>query len=381
MPLKCNKKDFEYLSKLNKISADVWNYCVEIDKEYKKINGKQMGLSLLESETKQKFSIHAKGIHHIVLKYYNARSAMWQSRRAKHKESKKVKLPYKQKKYLPTGWDYQTIFPNYEKNFIKLTAVRGRSQIKCRIKSLPKNIVEIELVYTDKYYLAIKYKEDDNKQLIQSDNVCGLDLGEIHIMTAIDNNGNAVIITNRKVRSLVRLKDKREGEILSLRSKCVENSNRYRHYTKAIYKIKAEFDRKIRDAIHKQTKLFLDYCIKNNVGKIFYGDLDTTTRNSKGRLSKKINHKLNMWRFGQLVLQLENKLSRYGIKMEKINEAYSTQVCPHCGAKKKQSNRNYKCKTCGYKQHRDIVGAINILNFNSDYHIENYSNKVYLQIY
>ena len=129
-------------------------------------------------------------------------------------------------------------------------------------------------------------------------------------MTAIDNNGNAVIITNRKVRSLVRLKDKREGEILSLRSKCVENSNRYRHYTKAIYKIKAEFDRKIRDAIHKQTKLFLDYCIKNNVGKIFYGDLDTTTRNSKGRLSKKINHKLNMWRFGQLVLQLENKLSR-----------------------------------------------------------------------
>jgi putative transposase len=305
---------------------------------------------------------------------------MWQSRKAKHKESHNVELPYKQKKYLPTGWDYQAISVNYEKHYLNLAGIKGRGKIKCRVKSLPQSIVEVELVYTDKYYLSIKYKEEDSKQLIQSENVCGLDLGEIHAITAVDNNGNAIIITNRKVRSMVRLKDKREGEIVSLRSKCAKGSVQYKKYTKAIYRIKSEFDRKIGDAIHKQTKLFMDYCIKNNIGTVYYGDLDTVTRNSKGRLSEKTNHKLNMWRFGQVVLQLNNKLSRYGIKLVKINEAYTTQTCPRCNNRKKQSNRNYKCKECGYEQHRDIVGAINILNGNSDYRVENYINKVYLQI-
>jgi putative transposase len=182
------------------------------------------------------------------------------------------------------------------------------------------------------------------------------------------------------VRSLIRLKDKREGEITSLRSKCTPGSNQSRKYTQAIFKIKAEFDRKICDAIHKQTKLFLDYCLKNEIGTVFYGDLDSTTRNSKGRLSQKINHKLNMWRFGQIVFQLKNKLSRLGIKLIKIDESFSTQTCPKCNNRKKQTNRNYKCKQCGYEQHRDIVGAINILNFNSAYRVENFTNKVYLQI-
>jgi putative transposase len=74
------------------------------------------------------------------------------------------------------------------------------------------------LIYKDKYYLAIKYKESDNtkENLIQSNNIASIDLGEIHAITSIDNNGNCIIITNRRVRNLIRLKDKRQGEIKSL---------------------------------------------------------------------------------------------------------------------------------------------------------------------
>lgn len=380
VPLKCNDIDFEYLKELNKVSANVWNYCVKIDKEYKESIGKSMGLSLLESSTKQKFPIHAKGIHHIVFKYYYARAAMWNSRKAKHSNSYKVELPHKEKKYLPTGWDNQAIFPNYKKRIIKLTTTKGRKQVICHVKSMPKNIVEIELVYKDKYYLSIKYKEENNINLIQSDNVASIDLGEIHAIVGIDNNKNAIIITNRKVRSLIRLKDKRQGELKSLQSRCVKYSKKYKKYAKAIWKIKFEFDRKINDAIHKQTKSYIDYCLRNNINKVFYGDLDTTTRGSKGKLNNNINHKLNMWRFGQIMLQLENKLSRYGIKLLKVKEYYTSQKCPCCGEIKKQSNRNYMCDKCGYTQHRDIVGSMNILNDNTEYHVEKYDSKVYLQI-
>ena len=48
-----------------------------------------------------------------------------------------------------------------------------------------------------------------------------------------------------------------------------------------------------------------------------------------------------------------------GIKVVKINEAYTSQTCPKCGSRKKPNNRNYTCK-CGFKYHRDGVGAINI---------------------
>ena len=40
--------------------------------------------------------------------------------------------------------------------------------------------------------------------------------------------------------------------------------------------------------------------------------------------------------------------------------AKSAKRCPSCGANNKAKDRLYKC-SCGYKQHRDIVGAINIM--------------------
>ena len=81
-----------------------------------------------------------------------------------------------------------------------------------------------------------------------------------------------------------------------------------------------------------------------------------------------------------MTLQLENKLSRYGIELVKISEAYSSQTCPRCGHRHKPVGRNYECQ-CGYKQHRDLVGAMNILNFNEkDVHIEEYVTKKYLRI-
>jgi putative transposase len=341
-----------------------------------------MTLSMLEFENKQKFQLHAKGINHIVLKYYHSRASMWKSIKKKHKDSSRAKLPHNQKSYMPTGWDYQCINVQREKNIIKLAGIKDRGQITCHVKNIPTNVVEVELIYKDKYYLAIKYKEEIELPIRVSENQASIDLGEIHAITSIDQLGNALVITNRKIRSLIRLKDKRKSELLSLRSRCKEGSNRAKKYTKAIYKIRYESDRKINDAIHKMTRLYADWCIENGVSKVYYGDLDTVTRNAKGKLKKAINGKLNMWRFGEIIDKLSYKLNNLNIKLEKINEAYSSQTCPVCGKRNKVAKRNYACKNkkCGYKQHRDIVGAINILNWNTNGDLTRYIKKEYLQI-
>ena len=245
---------------------------------------------------------------------------------------------------------------------------------------MPKHVVEIELIYRDGLCLAIKYKEPKTNTDIETNNVAAIDLGEIHSITSIDNNGNTIIITGRKIRSIKRLQNKEQAKLRSKRDKLTKGSRQYKKYSRAIYKLKVKTDKQILDCVHKISKLYLDYCIENGISKVYYGDLDSCTRGHHDDMSKYTNQKLRDWCYGLLMLQLENKLSRYGIELVKVSEAYSSQTCPHCGHRHKPTGRNYECQ-CGYKQHRDVVGAMNILNFNEkDIQLEKYNNLKYLRI-
>ena len=385
IPVKCSKEDYEYLMQCSRWAGDCWNEIVKADKEFEKNNERLMNKKELQSFVKNITPLHAVGNQHVYIKYETARAAMFESKKSGHKNSNKVKLPYKKKKYFVVGWNvfcYSIDYKHHKLNLAKKVDENGdrRSPIVCTFKTMPKHVVEIELIYRNGLCLAIKYKEPKTNKDIKTGNVAAIDFGEIHSITSIDNNGNGVIITGRKLRSIKRLQNKERGKLSSKRSKTQKGSRQYRKYSRAIYKLKIKSDRQILDCVHKISKLYLDYCIENGISKVYYGDLDSCTRNTKERANKLVGQKLNDWCYGLLTLQLENKLSRYGIKMIKVSEAYSSQTCPHCGHRHKPTGRNYECQ-CGYKQHRDVVGAMNILNFNEkDVQLEKYNNLKYLRI-
>ena len=385
IPVKCFKEDYQYLMQCSKWAGDCWNKIVKADKNFYKEKGRLMKKSELQSFVKNITPLHAVGNQHVYLKYYVARDAMFRSRSAGHKDSKKVELPHKHKKYFVVGWNVFCYSIDYKNKILKLSKkvdVSGKKQkpVICSFKTMPKHVVEIELIYRNGLCLAIKYKEPKTNTDIKSNNVAAIDLGEIHSITSIDNNGNAIIITGRKIRSIKRLQNKEQAKLRSKRDKLTKGSIQYRKYSRAIYKLKVKTDKQILDCVHKISKLYLDYCIENGISKVYYGDLDSCTRGHSDDNSKYINQKLNDWCYGLLMLQLENKLSRYGIELVKVSEAYSSQTCPHCGHRHKPTSRNYECQ-CGYKQHRDVVGAMNILNFNEkDVQLEKYSNLKYLRI-
>ena len=376
------------LMTLNAQSADIWNRCVDLDTEFRAQNGRGMRRSELQSALLGYSKLHRMGVYHVYHKYLSCREAMWKSKLAKHSGSPSAKLPYRRKRYFPTGWDGQGIRIDMDASTISLCRAapvqesgkrKRQPPIVCRAKSIPQNIVEIELLYRDGLKLAIKYKEPDIEHLIPSGNSAAIDLGEIHSITAIDNGGRAIIITGRKLRSIKRFRDKEVAKVKSLRSKCKKGSRRYKKLSKAIYKLHQKADNQINDAVHKTTRLFLDYCVKNNVTTAYYGDLDSTTRNTKGNVNAHVGQKLNEWCYGRIVQQLENKLGRYGIELVKVDEAYSSQTCPQCGCRNKPISRNYRCG-CGYEQHRDIVGAMNILNANAGTELSRYTDKMYLRL-
>ena len=98
-------------------------------------------------------------------------------------------------------------------------------------------------------------------------------------------------------------------------------------------------------------------CEDNNIGTIVIGDLTGIRDNID--YGKRANQKLHQWAFGKLTQLISYKAKALGIKVEVINEAYTSQTCPKCGNRKKPTTREYKCK-CGFEYHRDGVGAINI---------------------
>jgi putative transposase len=120
--------------------------------------------------------------------------------------------------------------------------------------------------------------------------------------------------------------------------------------------------------MHKLTKMYTDWAIEKGISVVYVGDVTNIELHHKG--NSNTNQKINQWDYGKIMKFLEYKLNNVGIKMVKVNEAYSSQTCPTCGFKTKPTGRNYKCKNCGSEYHRDIVGAWNILKFNTGLDLE-----------
>ncbi|NVM04083.1 MAG: IS200/IS605 family element transposase accessory protein TnpB [Candidatus Helarchaeota archaeon] len=104
----------------------------------------------------------------------------------------------------------------------------------------------------------------------------------------------------------------------------------------------------------------------NQVSRYIVGDL-SHIRNAQLPIyfknKKKLNTMIqNFWSFELLINKLKNKCEEFGIEFEQINERDTSSTCPICRKKVKPNDRTFKCKKCGYKQDRDVVGSIQILN-------------------
>ncbi len=138
---------------------------------------------------------------------------------------------------------------------------------------------------------------------------------------------------------------------------------------RALHYILSKSDAQLTDTLHKTTRAFVNWCLENQVKQVVVGEVEGVQRNTSckkkqnkhKKRSARHNQKMSQWQFGRITSYLQYKLAAEGISLEKVNEAYSTQTCPVCGRKKKPSSRNYSCR-CGYREHRDIHGAKNILS-------------------
>jgi len=179
-------------------------------------------------------------------------------------------------------------------------------------------------------------------------NIMGVDLGLKVPAVAVTSDGKTRFWGNGRQNKYVRRKYK------SLRQKLGK--------AKKLKKIKLMADKEqrwMKDQDHKISRQIVNYAVENNVSVICLERL-ANIRNT-ARTSRKNEKNMHTWSFYRLAKYIEYKANLEGIRVEYVNPEYTSQRCPHCGSLNKSKDRKYVCKVCGYRTHRDRVGAINIM--------------------
>ncbi|GIN71560.1 transposase [Bacillus sp. J14TS2] len=363
-PFRASKETIDHLFQCNRISGEVWNRCLELAKEAHLKTGKWITKSALQKGTKGIFPLHSQSVQAVCHKYLFARDAALKARKAGYKN----KYPYKRKKHFNTKWANNG-FKFFENGKIQLSMgdFEGKRQtpLILWIKELPKGpIKEIELIFDRQLQLSIAYEDGQEVKGNSFVNRSAIDVGEVHTIAAVAENGENVLIIGRKIRSIHRLRNKKLAELQRKMSKCTKGSRQWKKYNRAKRYVLSKSNRQLQDALHKTTKQFVDWCIENEVKEVAFGHVDGVQRNTSHRRKRKgvrrrtTNQKLSNWSFGKVYAYLTYKLGATGMSINKYDESYTTQQCPCCSKKRKVSSRNYAC-TCGYSNHRDIHGASN----------------------
>lgn len=101
-PFHTSKTDLERLFACNRISAEVWNQCLVIAKDYAlQHDGKWIGKTELQAALKNQFPLHSQSLQAVCHKYLFARDSAKQAR----KQGLRTKYPYKRRSTsTASGW-------------------------------------------------------------------------------------------------------------------------------------------------------------------------------------------------------------------------------------------------------------------------------------
>ncbi len=358
-------------SEVNAASATVWNDCCYQMDMYQWHRGYPHAHNHFyfgkdcEGWIDKKLSnplLHSQSRQAVLQRYFKS----WKSYSAVKKSGsiEKPKPPNRRKNYMTTRFKKSAIRFVEDTLFgkrIELSLAQGQPKIDIPLPSnfdmsKSEHIATIDLCYNyGQWTLHFSYKYETETTETGKE-VVGVDIGEIHPIVSHDGTDTR-IFNGRYIRSLYRLRNKVLAEFSQAISRCKRHSKRWWKLTRRKWKRIRKIDNQIKDALHKQTTKFVKYCQTKGGGMIILGDL-TGIRNHIN-YGKRANQKLHQWAFGKIAELITYKAKALGIKVKTIDESYTSQTCPKCGNRKKPTNRNYTC-SCGFKYHRDGVGAINI---------------------
>jgi putative transposase len=214
-----------------------------------------------------------------------------------------------------------------------------------------------------RWYASIQTERAVERPVPSATRDVGIDLGIARFATLSD--GSHVAPLNSFKKHEVRLR--RYQRAMSRKVKFSQNWQKAKRRVQAIH---ARIGNARRDFLHKATTTISQnhamVCIEDlqvgNMSKSSKGSAEAPGKNvrAKSGLNKAI---LDQGWF-EFRRQLEYKLTWAGGRLLAVPPHHTSLTCPRCdyvAAQNRTSQAKFKCVQCGYENHADVVGAMNVL--------------------
>jgi putative transposase len=174
---------------------------------------------------------------------------------------------------------------------------------------------------------------------IEGVGVMGVDLGLKNIATTS---------TQLRIEGEARQDFKRKRAFVraSLQSRGTKGSK------KLLRRLSGYENRRIKHDNHVLSKQLVEEAIRHNCGTIRMEQLKGIRSKTK-TWNKHLNRMVAGWSFYQLQQFVTYKAAAFGISVELVNPAYTSQTCHHCLKLGSRNGESFTCLTCG-EQHADV---------------------------
>lgn len=350
-----SRKEWAKASLARKAAGELWTRLVKIHHFCRVRHWPWPTEAQLKAHFKQCFPLHSQTVQAIIEKF----CANIDSTRTKRQQGDKTtRYPHRYRRYFNPVFKGQAL--RIGEHILALPLGKGREPINVHIPRLPQGrIVQAELGFNTLYLTVTKEIPEPKVPVVPK--AAGLDLGIIQLGVVSDAR-EALAISGRGLRAVKQGRAKAQAQIRRKLSRCKKGSRRWKKLRRAMHRRSQTAERVTRNALHHTANAIASFCQAQEVTTLFTGDLANINRNKRKQRTRRINQEIGVMEFGRLLCYLGYKLGRYGITLTKGSEAYTSQTCPHCGHLNKVAGRTYRCRSCGYKAHRDAVGSVNILS-------------------
>lgn len=273
------------------------------------------------------------------------------------------------KDFCPTSADYDArIFAFREKDWAaSLTLIGGREHIKMlvgnyqigKLKGRKPTSATLCKHRDGSYYIHIQIK-DEAPEPTKSDLVIGIDLGRRDI--AVTSSGD-----KWDGKGIQQVRDNFSKVRASLQQKASKGTRSTRRRARQILQRLSGRERRYQSWLNHNISRTIVNQAKSEGKVIAIEDLTgIRDRTNQQPRSKTERRRSNSWAFYQLRIFLEYKAIQAGVKLVKVNPAYTSQMCHKCHhihpvkGKSYRNGKSFRCGHCGWHGDSDLNGAMNI---------------------
>jgi putative transposase len=350
------------LKELGIVAAKCWNEVNWLRMQQFK-NGERVDFAASEKKVYEKYK-HVLKVNTQQVARKNAED--WRSFFTSIKDKKEGKLPKWFKPKPPGYWK--------DKNGYKLMVIvrndryevdEGRQEIylkdfklslkfKGKLKWCGKQ-GRLEIIYDEarrSWYAHIPV-EVENRAKVEGGMRASVDLGIVNLVTVYAEDGNWYIFKGGPVLSQYEYYGKR---IAVVQKTLARHKQRRSRRLKLLHDKKKRF---LKHALNSMVRKIMEELKEKGVGEVVVGYPKEISKNNGNKFT------VNFWNYGYIIKRFEEIGEELGMKVIKVDEAYTSKICSLCGEAHEGGRIErglFRCPHIGKVVNADLNGAANILH-------------------